>query len=114
MIKKILTLKNLKNEIKDLKNKLQIEKLKNNIYTQIIDQKLGIKFHDKNDKNTDDTKLNDKDLKEIYTTLHILFNKETIKVFTSMQYQSKTIFLKFDYNENNNIPKNIFSVYYLN
>jgi hypothetical protein len=49
----------------------------------------------------------------IYLQGNIEVNKETIKIFTSDDYQSNTIFLKLDYDENNNIPKKIYSIYYI-
>ena len=49
----------------------------------------------------------------IYLQGNIEVNKETSKTFTSNEFQLNTIFLKFDYDENSNIPKNIYSIYYI-
>ena len=39
-------------------------------------------------------------------------NEETIKKFTSSEFRKNTIFLKFDFDGSNTIPKNIYSIYY--
>jgi hypothetical protein len=39
-------------------------------------------------------------------------NQENIKKFTSDEYKHTTIFIKFDYEGMNKIPKNIYSIYY--
>ncbi len=40
-------------------------------------------------------------------------NSETIKNFTSENNLNKAIFLKFDFDSSNTIPKNIYSIYYI-
>ena len=40
-------------------------------------------------------------------------NSETIKTYTSDKNINKTIYLKFDFDSSNTIPKNIYSIYYL-
>jgi hypothetical protein len=39
--------------------------------------------------------------------------RSTIKSFTSEDKLNKTIFIKFDFDNSNNIPKNIYSLYYI-
>lgn len=52
-------------------------------------------------------------IKYIFMQGEIPINNETIKNYTSDKNINKTIFLKFDFNEANNIPQNIYSIYYL-
>ena len=40
-------------------------------------------------------------------------NNETIKTFTNEKKLDKTIFLKFDFDNSNTIPRNIYSLYYI-
>lgn len=98
-MKQIHTIKSLKKEIRDLKLKLQTEKLKNNIYSQIIEQKLGIKLSDKTSSNNEKL-FSEKDLRNIYDTLHLAIFKEPKK----NTYRSvKNITL--DTEENNDLKK---------
>lgn len=49
----------------------------------------------------------------LYLQGEIPVNDENIKTFTNEQTRNKTIFIKMDCDENNEIPKNIYSIYYL-
>ena len=49
----------------------------------------------------------------LYLEGEIPINDENIKNFTNEQTRNKTIFIKMDFDENNEIPKNIYSIYYL-
>lgn len=49
----------------------------------------------------------------LYLQGEIPINDENIKNFTNEQTRNKTIFIKMDFDENNEIPKNIYSIYYL-
>jgi hypothetical protein len=49
----------------------------------------------------------------LYLQGEIPINDENIKTFTNEQTRNKTIFIKMDCDENNDIPKNIYSIYYL-
>jgi hypothetical protein len=51
-------------------------------------------------------------IKYIFMQGEIEINNETIKNYTSEKNINKTIFLKFDYDSSNIIPKNIYSIYY--
>jgi hypothetical protein len=48
----------------------------------------------------------------IFMQGEIPINSETIKNYTSDKTINKTIYLKFDFDNSNNIPKNIYSIYY--
>jgi len=52
-------------------------------------------------------------IKYIFLQGEIPVNNETIKKFTNESILNKTIFLKFDFDSSNTIPKNIYSIYYL-
>jgi hypothetical protein len=52
-------------------------------------------------------------VKYIFLQGEIPVNSETIKTFTSDKSLNKTIFLKFDFDNSNTIPRNIYSLYYL-
>ena len=52
-------------------------------------------------------------VKYIFLQGEIPVNSETIKTFTSDKALNKTIFLKFDFDNSNTIPRNIYSLYYL-
>ncbi len=49
----------------------------------------------------------------LYLQGEIPINDENIKTFTNEQTRNKTVFIKMDCDENNEIPKNIYSIYYL-
>ena len=49
----------------------------------------------------------------LYLQGEIPVNDENIKNFTNEQTRNKTIFIKMDFDENNEVPKNIYSIYYL-
>jgi hypothetical protein len=49
----------------------------------------------------------------IFLQGEISINNDTIKKFTSESNLNKTIFLKFDFDNSNTIPKNIYSIYYI-
>jgi len=49
----------------------------------------------------------------LYLQGEIPITDENIKNFTNEQTRNKTIFIKMDFDENNEIPKNIYSIYYL-
>lgn len=51
-------------------------------------------------------------IKYIYLQGEIKVNEETIKNFTSDEKLSKTIFIKFNFDGSNKIPKNVHSIYY--
>jgi hypothetical protein len=51
-------------------------------------------------------------VKYIFLQGEIPVNSETIKNFTSDKNINKTIFMKFDFDSSNTIPKNIYSIYY--
>jgi hypothetical protein len=51
-------------------------------------------------------------VKYIFMQGEVKVNSETIKNYTSEKNINKTIFLKFDYDSSNTIPKNIYSIYY--
>jgi hypothetical protein len=51
-------------------------------------------------------------IKYIYLQGEIKVNEETIKNFTSDEKLSKTIFIKFNFDGSNKIPKNVNSIYY--
>lgn len=48
----------------------------------------------------------------IFMQGEIPINSETIKTYTSEKTINKTIYLKFDFDNSNTIPKNIYSIYY--
>ena len=48
----------------------------------------------------------------IFMQGEIPINSETIKNYTSDKTINKTIYLKFDFDNSNSIPKNIYSIYY--
>ena len=52
-------------------------------------------------------------IKYIFLQGEIPINNETIKKFTAETKLNKTIFLKFDFDSSNTIPKNIYSIYYI-
>ena len=52
-------------------------------------------------------------IKYIFLQGEIPVNSETIKTFTNEKNLNKTIFIKFDFDNSNNIPKNIYSLYYI-
>jgi len=52
-------------------------------------------------------------IKYIFLQGEIPVNSETIKTFTKNSVLNKTIFIKIDYDESNDIPKNIYSLYYI-
>jgi hypothetical protein len=52
-------------------------------------------------------------IKYIFLQGEIDVTQETIKTFTSEKVFNKTIFLKFEYDILQSIPKKIFSIYYL-
>jgi len=52
-------------------------------------------------------------VKYIFLQGEIPVNNETITKFTKENNLNKTIFLKFDFDSSNTIPKNIYSIYYL-
>jgi hypothetical protein len=52
-------------------------------------------------------------IKYIFLQGVIPINADTIKKFTLESALNKTIFLKFDFDSSNTIPKNIYSIYYL-
>jgi len=52
-------------------------------------------------------------IKYIYLQGEIPINSDTIKKFTLETALNKTIFLKFDFDSSNTIPKNIYSIYYI-
>ena len=52
-------------------------------------------------------------VKYIFLQGEIEVNKETIKTFTNEEKLNKTIFLKFDFDNFNSIPRNIYSLYYI-
>ena len=52
-------------------------------------------------------------IKYIFLQGEIPVNNDTIKSFTSEDKLNKTIFIKFDFDNSNNIPKNIYSLYYI-
>ena len=51
--------------------------------------------------------------KYIFMQGEVPINNETIKNFTSEKNINKTIYLKFDFDSSNTVPKNIYSIYYL-
>ena len=51
-------------------------------------------------------------VKYIFLQGEIPVNSETIKSFTNEKKLNKTIFIKFDFDGTNNIPRNIYSLYY--
>jgi hypothetical protein len=51
-------------------------------------------------------------VKYIFMQGMVSVNDNNIKTFTDNKNIYKTIYLKFDYDENSNIPKNIYSIYY--
>ena len=51
-------------------------------------------------------------IKYIFLQGEVKVSSETIKTFTKEDKLNKTIFIKFDYNGSNKIPKNIYSIYY--
>ena len=52
-------------------------------------------------------------IKYIYLQGNIEVNNNTIKKFTSSDKLNSTIFLKFNYDNNSNIPNKIYSIYYI-
>ncbi len=52
-------------------------------------------------------------VKYIFLQGEIPVNPENIKTFTNEKNLNKTIFIKFDFDNSNNIPKNIYSLYYV-
>jgi hypothetical protein len=52
-------------------------------------------------------------VKYIFMQGEIPITPETIKTFTAEKNINKTIYLKFDFDSSNTIPKNIYSIYYL-
>ena len=52
-------------------------------------------------------------IKYIFLQGEIPVNSETIKTFTNEKVLNKTIFLKFNFDNSNIIPRNIYSLYYL-
>jgi hypothetical protein len=52
-------------------------------------------------------------VKYIFMQGEIPVNNDTIKTYTSDKNINKTIYLKFDFDSSNIIPKNIYSIYYL-
>ena len=52
-------------------------------------------------------------IKYIFLQGEIPLNSETINKFTAESKLNKTIFLKFDFDSSNTIPKNIYSIYYI-
>ena len=52
-------------------------------------------------------------IKYIFLQGEIPINADTIKKFTLESALNKTIFLKFDFDSSNTIPKNIYSIYYI-
>ena len=52
-------------------------------------------------------------IKYIFLQGNIDINEDSIKKFTDINKLNKTIFIKFDLDAYNNIPKNIYSIYYL-
>jgi hypothetical protein len=52
-------------------------------------------------------------VKYIFLQGEIPVNNETIKTFTTNNVLNKTIFIKFDFDNSNTIPKNIYSLYYI-
>ena len=52
-------------------------------------------------------------VKYIYLNGYIEVTPDNIKKFTSDENINRTIFLKFIYDENNIIPKKIYSIYYI-
>ena len=52
-------------------------------------------------------------VKYIYMQGEIPVNNETIKIFTHEKKLDKTIFIKFDFDNSNTIPLNIYSLYYI-
>jgi hypothetical protein len=52
-------------------------------------------------------------VKYIFLQGEIPVNTENIKTFTNDKNLNKTIFIKFDFDNSNNIPKNIYSLYYI-
>ena len=51
-------------------------------------------------------------VKYIFLQGEVKVSSETIKSFTKEDKLNKTIFIKFDYDGSNKIPKNIYSIYY--
>jgi hypothetical protein len=52
-------------------------------------------------------------VKYIFSNGKVDVNEKTIKKYTNENEQYKTIFLKFEYEGNNNIPNKIYSIYYM-
>ena len=52
-------------------------------------------------------------VKYIFLQGHVPITPETIKNFTTDKNINNTIFLKFDFDSSNTIPKNIYSIYYI-
>ncbi len=52
-------------------------------------------------------------VKYIFLQGEISVNSESVKKFTAESNLNKTIFLKFDFDSSNTIPKNIYSIYYI-
>lgn len=52
-------------------------------------------------------------VKYIFLQGEIPVNNETIKTFTNTDMLNKTIFIKFDFDNSNIIPRNIYSLYYI-